>query len=443
MTAPTPIYDLGIEGALVLDVEPARRANVYVKDGAIAEVTGEARAATKVLQRSGHVVIPGLANLHLHTRPGRALGDGLPMLVWHERWADGITQRMRPGDGYAGASLAFAECLLGGTTSVVVMTPLYLEAAAAARDLGIRAVVVPLAVDDPAQAGTGDDLRATIDSIAGLGPQRGDRVRVWPGFDSTYSTSEAGIRAAAELARSIPLGLHTHLSEEKQDARMNLGSKQLHGAYYVADCGLLDLPEPVVLAHCNWLEPREIELLAASPAAVVAHNPTSNMHLGTGVCPVPRLLEAGVDVGLGTDGMLSNYHLDMFEVMRGACMLQRVSQLNAAALSSSDAFTMATRGGRQVFGDRQGEIAAGAPADLAVLDLQGPRFAPVVDAGDDANVLALIVWCAGAADVSDVLVDGELIVHERRLLTGSEAEIVASAQATFARMGERQLGATA
>jgi len=425
---------LGIEGAVVLDAEgEPRRANLYLDGGVISSVTEERLPAERVLQRNGAVVIPGLANLHLHTRPGRALGDGLPMLVWHERWADGLTLRMRDGDGYAGAALALAECLLGGTTSVVIMTPRYLEAAQAARALGIRAIVVPLGVDLPEAAGTGDDVSASIDAITALGRQEGERVQVWFGIDSTYSTSEEGLRAVVDAARALPLGVHTHMSEETHDARMPLGSKGLHGAYYFEDIGLLDLPEPLVLAHCNWLEPREIVLLAAAPRLVVSHNPTSNMHLGTGTCPVLELLEAGVHVGLGTDGMLSNYHLDMFEVMRGAAMLQRVSRTDAAALGSAETLALATRGGG-LFHEQAGSIAPGAPADLAILDLSGPRFAPRVDVGEDSNLLALAVWCAGAGDVTDVVVDGRVVVEDRRLATADVDAIVAYASAVFDRI---------
>ncbi|MCD6033913.1 MAG: ssnA, partial [Thermomicrobiales bacterium] len=252
------VFDLGIEGAIVLDTSAAPRlANVYVRDGLIADVTTERRSAQQTLRRDGAILIPGLVNLHLHTRPGRALGDGLPLMVWHERWADGLTLRMQEGDAYAGAALAFSECLLGGTTAVVVMTPHYLEAAQAARDLGIRAIVVPLAVDEPEARGTGDDLLASIETIAALGSQRGERVQVWLGFDGVGTTSEDGIRAVADAARSIPLGIHTHISEAEEDARQPHGAKGLSGVRYLADCGLLDQSEPVVLAHCNWLTEEE------------------------------------------------------------------------------------------------------------------------------------------------------------------------------------------
>jgi 5-methylthioadenosine/S-adenosylhomocysteine deaminase len=432
-------FDLGLLGGVVVDASgrAPRRANVYVRDGRVADVSVETRAARRTVDCDGLLVMPGLVNLHVHARPGRALGDGLPMLVWHERWADGLARAMRDGDAYVGALLAFTECLLGGTTSALVMTPRYLEAADAARDVGIRAIVVPLAVDDETAAGTGDDLQESIATITSLGRQEGERVQVWFGFDSTYSTSERGIRAVAASARAVPLGVHTHLSEEREDARLRLGTKGLFGVHYLHDCGLLDLEQPVVLAHCNWLDDDEIELLAAARALTVAHNPTSNMHLGTGVCPVGRLRGAGVRIGLGSDGMLSNFHLDMFQVMRGACMLQRISALDAGALSSIDAFELATVGGGRVFAERLGEVAPGAPADLVVVDPRHPRLSPTVESGTDANIVALLVWCAAPSDVRTVVVDGRIVVDDGRLCAVREDEVVARAQETFDRIYAR------
>jgi 5-methylthioadenosine/S-adenosylhomocysteine deaminase len=427
-------FDLGIEGGIVLDASGVpRQANVYVRDGRIAAVTPEWRPSARTLRRDGAVVIPGFVNLHLHTRPGRALGDGLPLMVWHERWADGLTLRMQPGDGYAGAALAFSECLLGGTTAVVVMTPHYLEAAQAARDLGIRAIVVPLAVDEPDARGTGDDLLTSIKTIAALGPQHGERVQVWLGFDGVESTSEAGMRAVAEAARSIPIGIHTHINESEEDTRKPHGTKGLAGVELLADCGLLDQTEPVVLAHCNWLTEEEMAAFVAAPSVVVAHNPTSNMRLGVGICPVADLRQRGVRLGLGTDGMLSNFFLDFFQVMRGACMLHRIANLNANALSSRDVFMLATVGG-QLFDERAGEIIPAAPADLVVLDPNGPHFLPRIDFGEDSNLLALVVWCAGPADVRDVVVDGEVVVAEGVLRSGRLSRIETAGQRALERI---------
>jgi 5-methylthioadenosine/S-adenosylhomocysteine deaminase len=427
-------FDLGIEGGTVLDASGVpRQANVYVQDRRIAAVTSERRPATQTLRRDGAIVIPGFVNLHVHTRPGRALGDGLPLMVWHERWADGLTLRMQEGDGYAGAALALSECLLGGTTAVVVMTPHYLEAAQAARDLGIRAIVVPLAVDEPDARGTGDELLPSIETIAALGPQRGERVQVWLGFDGVESTSEAGVRAVAEAGRSIPIGIHTHINESEEDARKPHGSKGLAGVNFLADCGLLDQTEPVVLAHCNWLTEEEMAAFAAAPSVVVAHNPTSNMRLGVGICQVSELRRASVRLGLGTDGMLSNFFLDFFQVMRGACMLQRIAALNANALGSQEVFALATAGGH-LFDEQAGQIAPGAPADLVVLDPSGPHFRPRIDLGEDSNLLALVVWCAGPADVRDVVVDGEIVVAERTLRTGRLSDIESASQRALERI---------
>jgi 5-methylthioadenosine/S-adenosylhomocysteine deaminase len=309
------------------------------------------------------------------------------------------------------------------------MTPRYQEAAQAATDIGIRAIVAPLGCDD---SGFGDDIPESIALVEALGPQRGDRVRVWLGFDDVDTTAEPSIRAISAAARRVPIGIHTHLCETEVESQAKRGTKMLTGARYVADCGLLDQQEPILLAHCNWLESDEITLLA-STRAVVAHCPSSNMRFGSGVCPVPDLLTAGVSVGLGTDGMLSNFNLDFFQVMRSACLLHRISRLNAAALSSAKAFEMAVVGAR-VFGSRSGTIEVGSPADLAVISMTGPRFRPRIDYGPDSNLLALLVWCASPSDVRDVVVDGRLVVQDGVLLTADIDSICSQAQHALDRM---------
>jgi 5-methylthioadenosine/S-adenosylhomocysteine deaminase len=148
---------------------------------------------------------------------------------------------------------------------------------------------------------------------------------------------------------------------------------------------------------------------------------------------VTELRQRGVRLGLGTDGMLSNFFLDFFQVMRGACMLQRVAALDANALSSHDVFALATAGG-QLFDECAGKIVPGAPADLVVLDPSGPHFLPRIDLGEDSNLLALVVWCASPADVRDVVVDGEVVVAEGALRTARMSRIKTAAQQALERI---------
>jgi 5-methylthioadenosine/S-adenosylhomocysteine deaminase len=189
-----------------------------------------------------------------------------------------------------------------------------------------------------------------------------------------------------------------------------------------------------VLAHCNWLTDDEIGLLATSGTSV-SHNPTSNMKLGTGICPVGKLLDAGVNVALGTDGMLSNFHLDMFEVMRGACLLQRIHRLDPHALMSAQVLAMATRNGARAVGLEKeiGSIEVGKRADAILLAFDQVHVRPWLR-GDHDNLLALLVWCAKAADVETVLVDGRVVVDRRQLVAIPEGAIVADAQAAAERL---------
>lgn len=187
-------------------------------------------------------------------------------------------------------------------------------------------------------------------------------MQYWLGFDAINGVSDATLRRMGEGARRLRGGIHGHMSESQEDTAWAPRTVGLDPAAYLARADVLG--PRTVLAHCNWLTREEIGLLAATGTSV-SHNPTSNMKLGTGVCPVPALLAAGVNVGLGTDGMLSNFHLDMFEVMRGACMLARIHRLDAAALSSAQALTMATRVGARAVGlaDELGVVAPGGAAD--------------------------------------------------------------------------------
>jgi 5-methylthioadenosine/S-adenosylhomocysteine deaminase len=159
------------------------------------------------------------------------------------------------------------------------------------------------------------------------------------------------------------------------------------------------------------------------------------MKLGTGIAPVTELRARGVTVGLGTDGMLSNFHLDMFEVMRAACMLQRIHHLDAHALMSADVLEMATRSGAKAMGDagELGTIEPGKRADAILIDLAAPHFRPLIRGRHD-NLSALLVWCAHGSDVRTVIVEGTVVVHDRRLCLVDEAAIMAGVQRTAERL---------
>jgi 5-methylthioadenosine/S-adenosylhomocysteine deaminase len=396
--------------------------------------------ADRVVDGRGRVLLPGLINCHMHTRPGRALGDGLSLFEWHALYPDGLCRQMTDQDSEAGSLLAFAEALKSGTTTAIDMVCRPAGAARAAEEIGIRAVIVPLAADaDLADGGACDAYQDVREMIAAeAGRRAGARVQYWLGFDAINGVSEATLRAMSQDASRLGIGIHGHMSESREDTAWPVSERGAAGAVYLHRAGILG--PHTVLAHCNWLTGEEIGLLASTGTSV-SHNPTSNMKLGTGVCPVPDLRKAGVNVGLGTDGMLSNFHLDMFEVMRGACLLQRIHHLDANALTSFQVLEMATRGGARAVGleHELGSIEPGKRADAIIVNMDRVHLRPLLRGPHD-NLIAMLVWCVHGADVETVLVDGRVAVDGGRLVSMAEGDILAKAQSTAERLVAGILG---
>lgn len=409
--------------------------NVYIEDGVVKEIDRSGRAAAPTDDRidcSHHVAIPGLANMHLHCRPGRALNDGMPVPIWHKA-VDRIAAMMTHEDSYVGAQMAYGEMLLGGITSALVMTRFFEHAARAGEDLGVRTAVAPLAGDGGgAHAHALDDLPSALATIRDQGRQPGSRVQLWPGFDSPMSTSIEGMETVARVAGDLGLGLHAHMAETRFEYDRFLEVDGRTEAAALEEAGVLR--PGAVIAHCNWLDDEDFARFLRTGAAIV-HNPTSNMKFASGICEAKALREAGVHVALGTDGMLSNFHLDMFEVMRAAASLQRIHTGDPMALTPADVLEMATVKGASLLGSNVGVVAEGWAADITVLDMSALHLQPYRRGPlNDPDLLNLLVWCGRAADVVHVVCDGQLVVRDRRLTFASKEEIAERVRAVDARM---------
>jgi len=407
--------------------------DIYVADGVIAEIDeslGGRQPADLHLDCSESVATPGLANLHVHCRPGRALSDGMPVHDWHRR-VDLVSRNMTEEEAIVGGLVAFGELLLGGVTSAVAMTRHFAGAAQAAERLGIRARIVPLAGDGGGvERGDLDDLDAALATVASY---RSDgRVQMWSGFDSPLTTSPDGMGKAAAAAEEHGIGIHTHMAESEYEIRTfqeKRGSPEPEG---LADAGVLTAR--TLLAHCNWLTDEQIDLLADNSTSVV-HNPTSNMRFASGICRAVDIREAGIRVALGTDGMLSGFQLDMFAAMRAAAMLQRITRNDPTALTSADVLEMATTVPGSILGAGTGRIEVGAPADMAILDMTGMHLQPYRRGQlNDGDLLNTIVWCGRPSDVMHVLCAGEVVVRDRVLTRLSNSDIREQSLATDARL---------
>jgi 5-methylthioadenosine/S-adenosylhomocysteine deaminase len=394
--------------------------HVAVAGDRIAAVAGGAPApgafpGARVLNLEGRVILPGLVNCHMHQRPVRALGDGLPLKTWHDRCADGATERMTPADAYAGALLGFGDCLRGGITTVLADTIFPEDEARAARDIGIRARMFPH-IEDPRKV---EPYLRLVESQAG---SEADRVRLWAGVEAAARMDPGMLRLVAQTARTMGGGIATHFSEARRESVDALRASGILGP-------------TLSLAHCVQVTPSDIAVLAQHGACVV-HNPKSNLRLANGVAPVPEMMAAGLRVALGTDGMVSTYRLDLFEEMRTAALLQRGVRRDPLLLPVEQLLAMVTTESAALLlhGDRIGRLAPGMKADITVLDARKLWWTPRVDDPGNSNLLGLIVWSAVATDVEMVLVDGAVVVEGGRLVSLDEDAVRAGAQAAGARI---------
>jgi 5-methylthioadenosine/S-adenosylhomocysteine deaminase len=281
---------------------------------------------------------------------------------------------------------------------------------AAAVDTGIRARLIPH-VHERA------DVEATIERIEAESRGGGDdRVRTWLGVEVPEITDPGTLRLVAEAAARLGVGVHTHFAELEPSDLDRLD-----------DAGLLGTR--LNLAHCVHLGDRDIARMAAAGVSV-AHNPRSNARYANGVAPIRRLLDAGVVVGLGTDGPDSTFGCDVFEEARLATFLARVTSRDPAALTAGEALELATTGGARALGldDRTGRLVPGAKADVVVVDLRSPSAAPVLAEEPHRNLVPVLVFATVGKDVRDVLVDGRVVVRDRALVGMDEARVVAECE---------------
>jgi 5-methylthioadenosine/S-adenosylhomocysteine deaminase len=410
--------------------------------GSVPEVDSHPLAPTaEVVDASGHAVIPGLHNCHLHSGLLRGTAESMSLWDWLKAYVDPAHRALTPEIAEIASLHCYAESVLAGTTSLMDMWRFMEGSAAAADKIGIRATLVPYVADAP-----GFDYFESIASnrqlLTSHRTAADGRVRTWVGLEHLFYCTPDAFRAAIELADEFDTGIHTHSSEsiwEVQESLKQFGRRPIEEMF---NRGVLS--RRTVIAHCVWLGDREIELLARTGTAV-AHCPCSNMKLSSGAAPVGALQAAGVTVGLGSDGEKENNNLDLIEEMKFASLLQKVSTLDPTTGDPWNVLAMATIGGATALGldEITGSLVPGKRADVVTVDLSGLHTTPVLH-GDDFNVAAHLVFSASGRDVRDVWVDGRRLVASGQPTTFNLETLRAAAQSAaeelFARraaLGER------
>jgi 5-methylthioadenosine/S-adenosylhomocysteine deaminase len=391
--------------------------SVAVRDGRIVAVLPSAAAARGFetahrVRLDRHVLIPGLVNLHTHAAMTlmRGLADDRPLMEWLKEhvWPVEL-KHVSPEFVYDGTLLACAEMLRGGVTCFNDMYFFPEAAARASLDSGMRASLGIIAVEFPsAYAADAEDYLAKGLALRDrLGTE--DRLSFCMAPHAPYTVSDRTFARLATLAEELDLPVHMHLHETEEEIR---GSVEAHGRRPIARLESLGLVSPRLIGvHAVHLTDAEIALLARNGCSV-AHCPSSNLKLASGFAPVAALVEAGVNVGLGTDGAASNNRLDLFQEMRTAALLAKGVAGRADALPARAALRSATLGGARALGlDRLvGSIAPGKAADLCAVALDGPSTRPCYDP------VSHLVYACSRDDVTHVWVAGEAVLEDAAVL---------------------------
>jgi 5-methylthioadenosine/S-adenosylhomocysteine deaminase len=412
--------------------------DVSIRDGHIAAVGPDiAGAHDRVMDARGGWVLPGFIQTHVHLCQTlfRGYADDLPLMDWLRRRVWPMEAAHTPATLRAAARLGITELLSGGTTTVLTMetvhdTDVVFEAAA---ESGIRATIgkCMMDVDAAGPKRLRETTKASLDESAAIvarwdGAEHG---RLHAAFAPRFavSCSRALLEAVASLSVDRRTLVHTHASESRDEIAIVRGISG--GMANIAYLASLDLASPrLCAAHCVWVDDREQNLLAEHGVNVM-HCPGSNLKLGSGIAPVADMRARGITVSLGADGAACNNHLDMFQEMRLAALLQAVHR-HPGALTARDALSMATRAGARTLGlEREiGSIEPGKRADLIVIDRDRPHLLP----GPDPY--STLVYAARASDVRTTIVDGEVLVDQGVPVRVDRGEIAAQA-----RVAARQL----
>jgi 5-methylthioadenosine/S-adenosylhomocysteine deaminase len=411
-----------IKNALIVTQDDERRAirgDVLVEAGRIAQVGQVRGGADQIIDAGGDILMPGLINTHTHIAMSimKGVADDLPFISFLDR-VFAIDAKRTPQDVEIGAELGCLEMIRGGTTTFVDM---YYDEDAIARAVeraGLRGILCWAVLDQQFTTQKGNPL----DNAKAFHRQFQGREKVVPGIalQGVYVCSEETFAGAKDYAVHNDMLLHFHLSETRKEVYDHKAKTGQRPTEWLDRIGFLS--SRCLAAHAAWLTINEVKALARAGASI-STCPVSNMKLATGgVAPIPEMLQAGVNVSIGTDGSTTNNSLDMFGEMKMLALLQKASRWDPTIVPAQQALDFATIGGAKAIGmaDKLGRVKEGYLADLILLDASAPNLRPV----NERNVVSNIVYSGNALNVKTVLCGGQVLMCDRKMVTLDEDDVL-------------------
>ena len=425
-----------IKNALILSPNTnfENKQSILIKDNLIAEISSQIDEsnASKIIDATGKIVIPGLINTHTHLSMTlfRGLADDLSLDSWLNDHIWPMEANLNGDFCYIGALLGAVELIKSGTTTFSDMYFYMEDVARAIDEAGIRAVLSYGMIDFGDEEKRKNEIKANLELFEACDGMADGRIKVFFGPHSPYTASEELLIKVRELADEYNMGIHIHVSETQKEIEDVSSQKGLRPFEYLDKIGFLG-PD-VVAAHSVWLSYNEIEIIKKNNVKI-SHNPCSNMKLASGVAPVSKLIENDICVSIGTDGASSNNNLDLIEELKTASLLQKVSTLDPKVLNSDEAIAMGTIKGAEALGleSEIGSIEVGKKADIVLIDTNSANMVP-----DSSSLSSNIIYSANGSNVDTTICDGKILMENKKLTILDEEEIYAKARKAIKELKE-------
>ena len=383
---------------------------------------------TETIDCRNSFTTPGFINAHTHAAMTlfRSYADDMALLDWLQQKIWPAESNLTAEDVYWGTQLAIAEMLASGTTAFADMYFFMDQVAKACTETGMRASLSRglIEADGPQQDQRFEENEQLFVDYHGAAD---GRITVMLGPHAPYTCPPECMKKVVAMAQRLGAEIHVHLAETQWEVDQSMKKYGKSPVAVLDELGVFE--RGTLAAHCVWVSPADIEILAAKKVRVV-HNPASNMKLASGAAPVAAMLAAGVTVALGTDGATSNNNLDMLEEVRLASFLQKLNRMDPTVLPTRQVLALASQGGAAALGqaDTLGKIEPGYKADLAIFNTTAPHWWPQHD------LASMLAYAANAADVSHTLVDGRVLYRKGEFTTLDIEKVKAEAGARGLRL---------
>ena len=407
-------------GYVVSMVSDIKQADILIEDGRIKKIGIVNEDADKIIDASNMAVMPGLINAHTHLAMSlfRGYSDELELMNWLQKMWE-IEDKFKKDDVYYASMISGIEMIKSGTTTFNDHYFFEEQTAKMAEILGMRAILSRCVIGDGEECTV--RLREAEELYNEWHNKCDGRIKVCVGIHAPYTCPPDTMKRSLELADRLGTPIHIHYLETKDEIDKVFNAYECTVTEYFKNQNIFNYH--VILAHGVHVDEQDIEVLKNISGGIV-HNPVSNMKLGSGFAPVKALRDFGINVALGTDGQGSTNTLDMFEEIKLAAYLQKGMYGSATAMSAKDVLEMATIEGARVLGidSEVGSLEVGKKADIILINLNKPHLMPRHD------IYSLLAYSVNGADVETSIIDGKIVMENRRVLNVNEEDIMQKIQ---------------